>query len=137
MQAGIKSIGVQRTINITYSCITLHIISPVSFTLLSYLARILVRTFFKLSSPPSASSLAIPGGQNGRVIADMHPANLCSNLLCTSIAQTLEVRTPSACVESQQIFYSIFAGHMGESFWSERSACAALGFWHKRRWPLF
>ena len=22
-------------------------------------------------------------------------------------------------------------------FWSERSACAALGFWHKRRWPLF
>ena len=22
-------------------------------------------------------------------------------------------------------------------FWSERSACAALGCWHKRRWPLF
>ena len=22
-------------------------------------------------------------------------------------------------------------------FWSERSACAALGYWHKRRWPLF
>ena len=21
--------------------------------------------------------------------------------------------------------------------WSERSACAALGCWHKRRWPLF
>ena len=21
-------------------------------------------------------------------------------------------------------------------FWSERSACAALGCWHKRRWPL-
>jgi hypothetical protein len=22
-------------------------------------------------------------------------------------------------------------------YWSERSACAALGCWHKRRWPLF
>ena len=22
-------------------------------------------------------------------------------------------------------------------FWSERSACAARGCWHKRRWPLF
>jgi hypothetical protein len=22
-------------------------------------------------------------------------------------------------------------------YWSERSACAALGYWHKRRWPLF
>jgi hypothetical protein len=21
--------------------------------------------------------------------------------------------------------------------WSERSACAALGCWHKQRWPLF
>ena len=24
-----------------------------------------------------------------------------------------------------------------EIFWSERSACAALGCWHKCRWPLF
>ena len=23
-----------------------------------------------------------------------------------------------------------------QEFWSERSACAALGCWHKRRWPL-
>ena len=23
------------------------------------------------------------------------------------------------------------------SFWSGRSACAALGCWHKPRWPLF
>ena len=25
----------------------------------------------------------------------------------------------------------------GGHYWSERSACAALGCWHKRRWPLF
>ena len=24
----------------------------------------------------------------------------------------------------------------GKGHWSERSACAALGCWHKRRWPL-
>ena len=28
-------------------------------------------------------------------------------------------------------------GHYFRYFWSERSACAALGCWHKRRWPLF
>ncbi len=31
-------------------------------------------------------------------------------------------------------FVSSFAW---QQFWSERSACAALGCWHKRRWPLF
>ena len=25
----------------------------------------------------------------------------------------------------------------GGHYWSQRSACAALGCWHKRRWPLF
>ena len=30
-------------------------------------------------------------------------------------------------------FPTIFIG----KFWSERSACAALGCWHKRMWPLF
>ena len=25
----------------------------------------------------------------------------------------------------------------GGHYWSEQSACAALGCWHKRRWPLF
>ena len=25
----------------------------------------------------------------------------------------------------------------GGHYWSERSACAALGCWQKRRWPLF
>ena len=26
---------------------------------------------------------------------------------------------------------------VGQDNWSERSACAALGCWHKRKWPLF
>ena len=32
-------------------------------------------------------------------------------------------------------FQAVF--HTDHDFWSERSACAALGCWHKRRWPLF
>jgi hypothetical protein len=27
-------------------------------------------------------------------------------------------------------------GHYFSYFWSEQSVCAALGCWHKRRWPL-
>ena len=27
--------------------------------------------------------------------------------------------------------------NVGGHYWSEGSACAALGCWHKRKWPLF
>ena len=31
---------------------------------------------------------------------------------------------------------ALFRFYQKDGNWSERSACAALGCWHKRRWPL-
>ena len=38
------------------------------------------------------------------------------------------------CWIAQQIWLTL--NRVGRQNWSERSACAALGCWHKRSWPL-
>ena len=51
------------------------------------------------------------------------------------------------CLENLNMYYLAPISHIlfGQrwsvapliiSYWSERSVCAALGCWHKRRWPL-
>ena len=56
------------------------------------------------------------------------------------VAVAIKVVNISACVlgPSGVRVLPLAAGiSEGGHYWSERSACADLDCWHKRRWPLF
>ena len=54
------------------------------------------------------------------------------------IAVHISLQTTHYCTNSNyKIGFSLKSSSTQSKFWSERSACAALGCWHKRRWPLF
>ena len=56
----------------------------------------------------------------------------CTHLQSVDISSNCFVIFPNILLEIESMTEIIASNN----FWSERSACAALGCWHKRRWPL-
>ena len=64
---------------------------------------------------------------------------------CTHFAQSKCLAVQEHCqftklVTLDEVHFLCFAQQFQcimELYWSEQSACAALGYWQKRRWPIF